>query len=90
VAKRVSGIYGNYIRRHHSRRNCTLSMSKMWEGNGNDSDEDCNEDETGDCGSVKDLVSSLIKGAIHGEITGGNNERSNEHTKAFFKLLKEV
>jgi hypothetical protein len=62
------------------------------EGNGNDSDEDihCNEDATGDSGSVKDLVSSLIRGAIHGEITGANNERPNEHAKAFFKLLKEA
>jgi hypothetical protein len=48
----------------------------QWEGNGNDSDEDnhCNEDETGDGGSIKDLVSSLIRGVIHGEITGANNE----------------
>jgi hypothetical protein len=39
------------------------------EGNGSDLDEDnhCNEDAAGDGGSVKDLVSSLIKGAIHGE-----------------------
>jgi hypothetical protein len=44
------------------------------EGNGNDSDEDCNEDITGDGDSVKDVVSSLVRGAIHGEITGGNNE----------------
>jgi hypothetical protein len=45
-------------------------------GNGNDSDEDnhCNEDATCDGGSVKDLVSSLIRGAIHGQITGTNNE----------------
>jgi hypothetical protein len=35
-------------------------------------------------------VSSLIRGAIHGEITGDNNEQPNEHAKAFFKLLKEV
>jgi hypothetical protein len=35
-------------------------------------------------------VSSLIRGAIHGEITGDNNEQPNEHVKAFFKLLKEV
>jgi hypothetical protein len=62
------------------------------EGNGNDSDEDnhCNEDITGDGGSVKDLVSSLISGAIHGEITGTNNEQLNERAKAFFKLLKEA
>jgi hypothetical protein len=62
------------------------------EGNGNDSDEDnhCNEDAIGDGGSVKDLVSSLIRGAIYGEITGANNEQPNEHTKAFFKLLKEA
>ena len=41
-------------------------------------------------GFVKDLVSSLIRGAIHGEITGANNEQPNEHAKAFFKLLKET
>jgi hypothetical protein len=37
------------------------------EGNDNDSDEDnhCNEDATGDGGSIKDLVSSLIRSAIH-------------------------
>jgi hypothetical protein len=29
VAKRISGIHEKYIRRHISRRNCTLSMSKM-------------------------------------------------------------
>jgi hypothetical protein len=46
------------------------------EGNGNDLDEDnhCNKDTTGDGGSVKDLVSSLVRNAIHGEITGANNE----------------
>jgi hypothetical protein len=62
------------------------------EGNGNDSDEDnhCNEDTRGDGGSIKDLVSSLIRGAIHGEISGANNEQLNEYAKAFFKLLKEV
>jgi hypothetical protein len=51
------------------------------EGNGNDSDEDnhCNEDIIGDGGSIKDLVSSLIRGAIHGEITGANNEQLNKH-----------
>jgi hypothetical protein len=38
------------------------------EGNGNDSDEvnHCNEVAIGNGGSVKDLVSSLIRGAIHG------------------------
>jgi hypothetical protein len=46
------------------------------EGNGNDSDEDnhCNKDTTGGGGFVKDLVSSLIRGAIHGEITDTSNE----------------
>jgi hypothetical protein len=60
------------------------------EGNGNDLDEDnhCIEDAIGGGGSVKDLVSSLIRGAIHGHITGANNEQPNEHAKAFFKLLK--
>jgi hypothetical protein len=60
--------------------------------NGNDSDEDNHRDEdaTGDGGFVKDLVSSLIRGAIHEEITGANNEQPNEHAKAFFKLLKEA
>jgi hypothetical protein len=54
------------------------------EGNGNDSYEGnhCNEDATGDGGSVKDLVSSLIRGA--------NNEQPNEHAKAFFQLLKKA
>jgi hypothetical protein len=55
-----------------------------------DEDNDCNEDATGDGGSIKYLVSSLIRGAIHGEITGANNEEPNEQAKAFFKLLKEV
>jgi hypothetical protein len=35
-------------------------------------------------------VSSLIRGAIYGEITGANNEQPNEHAKVFFKLLKEA
>jgi hypothetical protein len=62
------------------------------EGNGNDSNQDnhCNEDGIGDGGSIKDLVSLLIRGAIHGEITGANNEQPNEHAKTFFKLLKET
>jgi hypothetical protein len=62
------------------------------EGNGNDSDEvnHCNEDAICNGGSVKDLVSSLIRGAIHGHITSANNERRNERAKAFIKLLNEV
>jgi hypothetical protein len=62
------------------------------EGNGNDSDEDnhCNEDVIGDGCSIKDLVSSLIRGVIHGEIIGAYNEQLNEHAKVFFKLLKEA
>jgi len=35
------------------------------------------------------LVSSLIRGAIHGEIRD-TNEQPNEHAKIFFKLLQEA
>jgi hypothetical protein len=45
---------------------------------------------TSDGASMKDLVSTLIRGAIHGEIVGKNNEEPNDQAKSFFKLLKEA
>lgn len=61
------------------------------EGDGKELDEDnaCDEG-TGDGGSINDLVSSLIRGAIHGEIIGTSNEEPNESAKTFFNLLKEA
>jgi hypothetical protein len=45
---------------------------------------------TSDGASMKDLVSTLIRGAIHGEIVGKNSEEPNDQAKSFFKLLKEA
>jgi len=55
---------------------------------GVDSDEDntCDEGGTGDGGSVTDLVSSLIRGTIHGEIIGTNNEEPNDRAKTLHFL----
>ena len=40
---------------------------------------------------VTNLVRSLIRGAIHGEIIDiDDNEHPNEHAKIFFKLLQEA
>ena len=40
---------------------------------------------------VTNLVRSLIRGAIHGEIRDtDDNEQPNEHAKIFFKLLQEA
>ena len=66
------------------------------EGNqANDSDEGnaaavVNDDETGDSGSVTELVSTLISGAIHEDIIGNINEEPNAKAKAFFNLLTEA
>ena len=52
---------------------------------GVDNEEDAPSD---DCGATN-LVRSLIRGAIHGEIRD-TNEQPNEHAKIFFKLLQEA
>jgi hypothetical protein len=44
----------------------------------------------GDAVATTDLVSALIRGAIHGEIVGGNNEEPNESAKKFLELLDEA
>jgi hypothetical protein len=77
------------IQRHLLSRGFDDSFIKG-EGVGHDSYDDnaCNDDVAGDGGSIKDLVSSLIKGAIHGEIIGTNNKEPNERAKTFFKIIK--
>ena len=49
-----------------------------------------NEGGTGDRDSVKDMMESLIRGLIHGEIMGTESEEPNESAKTFFKLLTEA
>ena len=49
-----------------------------------------NEDATGDRDSMKEMINSLIRGAIHGEIIGNETEEPNESAKNFFKLLTEA
>ena len=49
-----------------------------------------NEDATGDRDSMKEMINSLIRGAIHGEIIGNETEEPNESAKKFFKLLTEA
>jgi hypothetical protein len=77
-------IMQSEIQRHLLSRGFDDSFIKG-EGVGHDSYDDnaCN-------GDVADLVSSLIKGAIQGEIIGTNNEQPNERAKTSFKLLKEA
>ena len=67
------------IQRHLLSRGFDDSFIKG-EGVGRGSYEDTatNDDEPGDSGSIKDLVSSLIRGTIRGEIIGTNNEEPNE------------
>jgi hypothetical protein len=79
------------IQRHLLSRGFDDCFIKEVEGVGNDSYDDnaYNDDAPGDGGSITDLVSSLIRGAIHGEIIGTNNEESNECANTFFKLLKK-
>ena len=43
--------------------------------------------ETGDAPASKELISALIRGAIHGELTGSGDEEPNESAKIFFKLF---
>jgi hypothetical protein len=49
-----------------------------------------NDDEIGDNGSVTELVSTVIRGAIHEDIIGNINEEPNAKAKAFFNLLIEA
>jgi hypothetical protein len=58
---------------------------------GDDEDEDSVEGlgVTGDGDGMKELISSLIQGAIRGEIIS-TDEEPNERAKKFFRLLKEV
>ena len=49
-----------------------------------------NDDATGDSGSVKEMVSALIRGVIHGDITSNSNEEPNAEGKKFFGLLTEA
>jgi len=46
--------------------------------------------ETGDAPASKELISALIRGAIHGELTGSGDEEPNESVNNFFKLLTEA
>ena len=41
----------------------------------------------GDAPASKELISALIRGAIHGELTGSGDEEPNESAKIFFKLF---
>ena len=50
---------------------------------------DNEEDAQSDGYGATNLVRSLIRGAIHGEIRD-TNEQPNEHVKIFFKLLQEA
>ena len=50
---------------------------------------DNEEDQQSDGYGATNLVRSLIRGAIHGEIRD-TNEQPNEHAKIFFKLLQEA
>jgi hypothetical protein len=58
---------------------------------GDDEDEDSVEGlgATGDGDGMKELISSLIQGAIRGEIIS-TGEEPNERAKKFFRLLKEA
>ncbi|KAL6637481.1 hypothetical protein ACP70R_025053 [Stipagrostis hirtigluma subsp. patula] len=47
----------------------------------------CNDGPTGDAASAREVVSSLLYGAIHGEI---KDDVPNESAKKFFALLKEA
>jgi hypothetical protein len=49
-----------------------------------------NDGATSECDSMRDLVSSLISGAIHRDIMGSETEEQNESAKTFFKLLTEA
>ena len=54
---------------------------------GVDNEEGAPSDDRG----ATNLVRSLIRGAIHGEIRDtDDNEQPNEHVKIFFKLLQEA
>lgn len=57
-------------------------------------DDDCDFSEAearDDSGSTKDLLTSLISGAIDGKITGsGDKEEPNESAKKFFNLMQEA
>jgi hypothetical protein len=48
------------------------------------------DDVTSDGASMKDLVSTLMRGAIHGEMVGKNSDEPNDQAKSFFKLLKKA
>jgi len=48
------------------------------------------DSETGDAPASKELISALIRGAMHGELTGSGDEEPNESAKQFFKLLTEA
>ena len=52
-----------------------------------DDDRDFGEGEADDQVNVSNLLSSLISGAIHGEIT---TEEPNDSAKNFFKLMEEA
>jgi hypothetical protein len=49
-----------------------------------------NDGATGDCDSMRNLVSSLINGAIHEDIMDSETEEPNGSAKTFFKLLTEA
>ena len=45
---------------------------------------ECDDGETGDAPANKELIFALIRGAIHGELTGSGDEEPNESAKNFF------
>ncbi|WVZ49340.1 hypothetical protein U9M48_000708 [Paspalum notatum var. saurae] len=61
------------------------------EGIGDYEEEDNNGvlEQTGDGAGINEMLSTLIKGAIHGEIKS-TDEQPNEQAKKFFRLLKEA
>ena len=78
------GFDPHYIKQHHTGRSAKRVVM-------NDDDRDVCEGEEGDhddgVSSTK-LLSSLISGAIHGEIRG--DQEPNESARKFFKLMEEA
>jgi hypothetical protein len=74
------GFSESFIHREGEEKN---SFEGISEGVGNDG-------ATSDFDSMRDLIFSLISGAIHGDIMSSEIEESNESAKIFFKLLTEA
>jgi len=74
------GFSESFIQREGEEKD---SFEGTGEGGGNDG-------ATGDGASLRDLVSSQISGAIHGDIIDSETEEPNESAKKFFKLLTKA